>query len=51
MALYKFVENISNNKPLNLFNNEIISRDFTYIDDVNDGIYKSTFCQLPKHKV
>ena len=50
MALYKFVENISNNKPINLFNNGNHFRDFTYIDDVVDGIYKSTFCQLPKHK-
>tara|TARA_B100000963_G_C22634497_1_gene676777 strand:+ start:1850 stop:2863 length:1014 start_codon:yes stop_codon:yes gene_type:complete len=50
MALYKFVENISNNRSINLFNYGNHFRDFTYIDDVVDGIYKSIFCKLPKNK-
>ena len=34
MALYKFVEKISNNEPIELFNKGENVRDFTYIDDV-----------------
>tara|TARA_B100001027_G_scaffold178719_1_gene130057 strand:+ start:984 stop:1955 length:972 start_codon:yes stop_codon:yes gene_type:complete len=34
MALYKFVEKISNNEPIELFNKGEHVRDFTYIDDV-----------------
>ena len=34
MALYKFVEKMSNNEPIELFNKGEHIRDFTYIDDV-----------------
>ncbi len=34
MALYKFVEKINKNEPIELFNNGEHIRDFTYIDDV-----------------
>ena len=39
MALFKFTKNIINNHPIELFNNGYHLRDFTYVDDVVDGIY------------
>ena len=39
-ALFLFTKNILNNKKINLFNNGKHSRDFTYIDDIVDGIIK-----------
>ena len=36
MAYFKFVENIINNKPIDIYGNGKMSRDFTYIDDVCD---------------
>jgi len=38
MAYYKFADAILKNKPIELFNNGNMLRDFTYIDDVVDGI-------------
>ena len=38
MALYLFTKKILNNSKLALFNNGRHERDFTYIDDVTDGI-------------
>lgn len=40
MALFKFTKNILENKPLDLFNYGKHTRDFTYIDDIVDGIIK-----------
>ena len=40
MALFKFTKNILKGKPVNVFNNGKHSRDFTYVDDIVDGIYK-----------
>ena len=39
MALYKFTKNIIKNKKIELFNNGNHQRDFTYIDDVVEGIF------------
>ena len=39
MALYKFTDLIMKNKPIRLFNNGKMIRDFTYIDDVIEAIY------------
>ena len=39
MALYKFTDLIMKNKPIKLFNNGKMIRDFTYIDDVIEAIY------------
>tara|TARA_B110000483_G_scaffold242969_1_gene330668 strand:+ start:4585 stop:5595 length:1011 start_codon:yes stop_codon:yes gene_type:complete len=39
MALYKFAKNIIKNKKISVFNNGNHVRDFTYIDDIVDGIY------------
>ncbi|UGQ16123.1 NAD-dependent epimerase/dehydratase family protein [Borrelia sp. RT5S] len=38
MALYLFAEGISKNTTIDVFNNGNMARDFTYVDDVVDGI-------------
>ena len=40
MALFIFVKNILNNKPIDIYNNGNMKRDFTYIDDIVEGIVK-----------
>ena len=53
MAMFLFTDAIINNKPIKVFNNGNLSRDFTYIDDItmvvvntlikdskNDSLYK-----------
>ncbi len=39
MALFKFTDLISNNKPIRVFNYGKMIRDFTYIDDVVESVY------------
>ena len=38
MALFKFVSGILNNKPIDIYNNGEMHRDFTYVDDLVHGI-------------
>jgi len=38
MAIYKFTKNILENKQIDVYNNGEMYRDFTYIDDIVDGI-------------
>ena len=38
MALFKFTESILNDEPIDVYNNGEHSRDFTYIDDIVQGI-------------
>ncbi len=38
MAMFLFTDAILNNKPINIFNNGNLSRDFTYIDDIVEGV-------------
>ena len=40
MALFKFTKNILDNKPIEVFNNGEMYRDFTFIDDTVDALYK-----------
>ena len=40
MAYYLFAQAISNDKPIKVFNNGEMERDFTYIDDIVDGVTK-----------
>ena len=40
MASYIFAKNILEEKPIEVFNNGDMIRDFTYIDDIVDGIVK-----------
>lgn len=38
MAPFLFMDSIINQKPIKVFNNGNLSRDFTYIDDIIDGL-------------
>lgn len=38
MAMFLFTDAILNNKPIKVFNNGNLSRDFTYIDDIIEGV-------------
>ena len=42
MALFLFTKSIVNNQPIIVFNNGDHIRDFTFVDDITDGIYKVT---------
>ena len=39
MAMFLFTDAIFNDRPIKVFNNGKLERDFTYIDDIVDGIY------------
>ncbi|MDN5211464.1 NAD-dependent epimerase/dehydratase family protein [Fulvivirgaceae bacterium BMA12] len=47
MALFKFTKNIIEDKPIDVYNHGDMKRDFTYVDDIVDGIVK-TFTQIPQ---
>ncbi len=49
MALFLFTEAILNNRPINVFNNGLLSRDFTYIDDIVLGVER-TLLENSKNK-
>lgn len=40
MAYFSFTDNILSDKPIKVFNYGKMERDFTYIDDIVEGIYK-----------
>lgn len=40
MALFKFVRAILNDEPIDIYNQGALSRDFTYIDDIIEGIMR-----------
>jgi len=40
MAMFKFTESILNDKEVELYNYGVMKRDFTYIDDITNGILK-----------
>lgn len=40
MAYYLFADAIVNDRPINVFNNGEMERDFTYIDDIVEGIVR-----------
>ena len=41
MALFKFTKNILEEKPIDVFNHGKHTRDFTYIDDIVEGVIKT----------
>ena len=41
MAMYIFIDKIINNKKIKVFNNGNLKRDFTFIEDIVDGIISS----------
>ncbi|VVO00411.1 NAD-dependent epimerase [Pseudomonas fluorescens] len=40
MALFKFTQAILNRQPIDIYNDGLMSRDFTYIDDIVEGIVR-----------
>ncbi|QJB56009.1 NAD-dependent epimerase [Pseudodesulfovibrio sp. zrk46] len=42
MALFLFTKNIIEEKPINVFNHGKMRRDFTYIDDIVEGVIRVT---------
>lgn len=40
MAMFLFTDAIVNNKPIKVFNNGKLERDFTYIDDITEGVVR-----------
>jgi len=49
MAYYKFAYAIFNNKPIEIYNNGDMLRDFTYIDDIVEGI-TAAINHIPSNK-
>ena len=49
MALFKFTKGILANKKIDIYNNGKMYRDFTYIDDIVDGI-RLLINKIPNHK-
>ncbi len=47
MAYFKFTKNILNKKKIDIYNKGKMYRDYTYIDDIVDGIYKIIY-KIPK---
>jgi UDP-glucuronate 4-epimerase len=41
MALFKFTKNILEGKPIPVFNNGNMVRDFTYVDDIVEGVVRA----------
>ena len=40
MAMFLFTDAIVNNRPIKVFNHGNMERDFTYIDDIVEGVYR-----------
>lgn len=56
MALFLFTQSILQGQPIRVFNNGLMERDFTYIDDIIGGVYGimqhiPTSCDLLKNSV
>lgn len=49
MAYYKFVEAIENGQPIDVYNRGNLYRDFTYVDDVVEGVVK-LLGKKPRHQ-
>lgn len=45
MALYKFVRAIDRGEPIDVYNGGDLKRDFTYIDDLVEGIVRLAHCR------
>ena len=50
MALFLFTKNILANKPIQLFNNGEMERDFTYVDDIVEGVVKVVTEKKPEQE-
>ena len=50
MAPMLFTKSILENTKIKIFNNGLMRRDFTYIDDITEGIFKCCF-KIPNSKI
>lgn len=50
MALFLFTDAILKNKPIDVFNHGNMERDFTYIDDIVEGVERILIEPVPKRK-
>jgi UDP-glucuronate 4-epimerase len=50
MAMFLFTDAILNNQPIKVFNDGKLSRDFTYIDDIVEGVQKTILEDQPNQK-
>jgi len=50
MAMFLFTDAILNDKPIKVFNKGNLSRDFTYIDDIVEGVEKTILDNQPESK-
>ncbi len=50
MAYFKFTKNILSGKKIDIYNKGKMYRDYTYIEDIVDGIYK-LLNKIPKFKI
>jgi len=50
MALFLFTDAIINNKSIKVFNHGNLSRDFTYIDDIIDGVFATLIKESIENK-
>jgi UDP-glucuronate 4-epimerase len=44
MALFKFVDAIRRDEPIDIYNNGKMERDFTYVGDLVEAIFKLSYC-------
>lgn len=51
MAMFLFTDAILNNRPIKVYNNGKLSRDFTYIDDIVKGVEKTLFGELKNEQL
>ena len=51
MALFKFTKAILDEKPIEVFNHGKHTRDFTYIDDIIEGVNNTLFKSLKKNEL
>jgi len=49
MALYKFVDAIEKDQPIDIYNHGRMERDFTYVSDLVEGIVRLIDCVPPAH--
>ncbi|MBI1868641.1 MAG: NAD-dependent epimerase [Methylocystis sp.] len=47
MALFKFVDAIENDRPIDIYNHGNMERDFTYVDDLVEAIVRLIDCAPP----
>ena len=51
MALFKFIEAIKSGKKIEVFNSGKMTRDFTYIDDIVEAIYRLIKSKNTSHEI